>query len=340
MLLDDLYNKAYSKLSGPQIGSIAPSIGAQQMSAPNPYLEQGKAQGLAINERNNQINAQNAQMAASEANANTVANNNFNMGMLKSLFGKDGMFNRNNSIQTTNFQFPRDLDKYSMDSPRPDPSNIRPIGQAPIPPARPPMTDVDIGSSFETPSRMSPFQGAPFMIDEMGRRIQPGMMPGSYTGAPLSSQSGNALVQNMAGIVKQAFPDNPTMQQVALTQAIHESGLMGRPSSLATKYNNYFGIKDSKSFPGTGGSVNLQTQEYIGGSPSTLEQGFSRNLTPEDSVNQYRNLMYGSSRYQNVVGSKTPQEAFEALQKGGYATDPRYARQLNNVYNRYVQPMF
>jgi flagellar protein FlgJ len=138
---------------------------------------------------------------------------------------------------------------------------------------------------------------------------------------------------------EQAYPDNPTMQQVAMTQAIHESGLMGHPSQLASQYNNLFGIKSSNTNPGTAGSVDMQTQEVYGGTPQTVNAGFARNNSVADSFNQYKNLL-NNHRYQSVLTAQTPAQAFQALQQSGYATDPRYANKLSNVYSHYVAPLY
>jgi flagellum-specific peptidoglycan hydrolase FlgJ len=148
------------------------------------------------------------------------------------------------------------------------------------------------------------------------------------------------MLSNLKTMAANAFPDNPMMQQVALTQAIHESGLMGKPSDLALTHNNLFGIKASRSYPGTAGNVDYSHIEYVGGKPSRFNAGFSANLTPEDSFNQYKNLITGMSQYQPVVQSQNPEAAFNALQKSGYATDPTYASKLNNVYRKYVFPLY
>ncbi len=144
-----------------------------------------------------------------------------------------------------------------------------------------------------------------------------------------------ALLSQLKNQAAAAYPNNPTMQQVAITQAIHESNLMGKPSQLAAKSNNYFGIKA----PGTGGTVNMATNEFMGGRNQTVNAGFGRNNSVGDSFNQYRNLM-NKPRYQSVLSSQNPTDAFNALQKSGYATDPQYANKLNNVYNRYVAPLY
>lgn len=148
------------------------------------------------------------------------------------------------------------------------------------------------------------------------------------------------LLPKLAASAKATFPDNPTMQQVSLSQAILESGLNGKPSELATQHNNYFGIKSSKSFPGTDGSVDYGTTEFIGGAPARINQGFARNSSMDDSFRQYGNLMNGSSRYAPVIAAKSPLDAFSALGKSGYATDPNYAAKLRAIHSRYVSPYY
>jgi flagellar protein FlgJ len=129
-----------------------------------------------------------------------------------------------------------------------------------------------------------------------------------------------------------AYPDNPQMQQVAITQAIQESGL--NPSKLATVSNNYFGIKSGKN-PG----VSVQTTEYTNGNPEQVNASFAQNGSIGDSFNQYKGLL-GNQRYQSVMNANSPQDAFMALQKAGYATDPQYAQKLARVYSKYVQPLY
>ena len=163
---------------------------------------------------------------------------------------------------------------------------------------------------------------------------------GNMESSSMPSPTLAELLPKLSAAAREAYPDNPTMQQVAMSQAILESGLNGKPSQLATRHNNYFGIKASRSFPGTGGTVDMPTQEYIGGSPTTMTQGFSSNNSMDDSFRQHANLLYGSSRYQPVIQSRRPEDAFLALQSSGYATDPNYASKLRSIYGRYVAPIY
>lgn len=152
---------------------------------------------------------------------------------------------------------------------------------------------------------------------------------------PMQNMAGGDLLQRLKEAAEKTFPNDPVRQQIALTQAIHESGLQdGTPSALA-KRNNFFGIKA----PGTAGTVNMPTNEFMGGRNQRVNAGFGANATPEDSFNQYRDLI-NKSRYAAVRMAKTPEEAFAALQRAGYATDPRYASLLSNTYRRNVAPLY
>lgn len=160
----------------------------------------------------------------------------------------------------------------------------------------------------------------------------PNAKPGqAFNVFPEDKQQRLAMLKEQA---MQAYPDNPTMQQVAITQAIHESGLMGTPSKLALQ-GNLFGIKA----PGTAGTVNMDTEEYGNGTPYRTTAAFGANTSPADSFRQHAGLM-GNNRYGAVRQAQSPMDAFAALQKAGYATDPQYSQKLNRVYNQFVAPLY
>jgi flagellum-specific peptidoglycan hydrolase FlgJ len=198
-----------------------------------------------------------------------------------------------------------------------------------------PAKEPDVTTDVTLPEMDTTGMDAQGIVDEEGNPSSGGTI--SY-GPP--SQSLEQMMPQLQQSAQTAYPDNPTMQQVALTQAIQESGLNGRPSSLATQHNNYFGIKAGKSFPGTNGSVDLPTTEYIGGSPARMSQPFASNRTMDDSFQQHAQLMSGASRYRPVIEATDPQSAFQALGKSGYATDPQYGPKLQAVWQRYVAPRF
>lgn len=129
------------------------------------------------------------------------------------------------------------------------------------------------------------------------------------------------------------YSDNPILGQVATAQAILESNLLKKPSGLAQN-NNLFGIKGK----GTAGSVNMPTHEYVNGKNIKVNAGFAKNATLEDSFTQHRDLM-NKPRYEAVRNAKTFDEAVDALQKAGYATDPNYAKMLKDIYKTQVAPL-
>ena len=81
-------------------------------------------------------------------------------------------------------------------------------------------------------------------------------------GAPYTTEKlGTNFESNKAVLLRsaaQAFPGDTSMQRLAVTQAIHESRLIGSdPSDLAMRANNLFGIKGSYQ----GQSLTLRTRE-------------------------------------------------------------------------------
>ena len=133
----------------------------------------------------------------------------------------------------------------------------------------------------------------------------------------------NTMLQQVQQAAQAQFPNNPVMQQLAVAQATQESGLLGgKPSQLAQKYNNIFGIK--------GNGPSLQTHEFINGQDKTLSQEFAQYGSIEDSMKAYKELM-NNPRYKGVLNAKNFADAARAVQMAGYATDPHYAQGLMQV---------
>lgn len=139
-------------------------------------------------------------------------------------------------------------------------------------------------------------------------------------------------LEQLKELAEQAWPDNQMMQQLAMSQAIQESGLPGNMSGLATKAHNLFGIKG----PGT----REITTEYYGNNPLAELASFTKNDSPLASFMEHKNLLTESPRYSSVLSAKSLPDAFQALQKGGYATDPNYAKNLNRIFNTYVKNLY
>ena len=138
--------------------------------------------------------------------------------------------------------------------------------------------------------------------------------------------------------------------QTLITQLIGESGY--NLSSLATKYNNFFGIKSGSAWKGK--VVSMTTKEYrADGTPYTvkgtgkmyasraiaLQDGaasaslFRVYSSIEDGFKGYIAFLQANSRYKDVFKAQSPEQQFAELKKAGYATQPNYVQYLTSIYN-------
>ncbi len=93
---------------------------------------------------------------------------------------------------------------------------------------------------------------------------------------------------------------------------------------------NLFGIKTGQSWHGA--AVNSQTVEFVQGAPRLQVEPFRAYGSESESIADYVSLLSRSSRYAEALGTGEDTAAFAgALQRGGYATDPRYAQKLEAV---------
>ena len=119
-----------------------------------------------------------------------------------------------------------------------------------------------------------------------------------------------------------------------LAQAALETG-WGKfvPSDAAGASSfNLFGIKSGSQW--SGASVNVPTLEFEDGVAVRKVERFRAYDSPADSFRDYAQLIGNNARYENAVGTGDDVVAFaSALQEGGYATDPNYARKLVAVAN-------
>lgn len=120
---------------------------------------------------------------------------------------------------------------------------------------------------------------------------------------------------------------------VTIAQAILESD-WGR-SALSTRANNYFGIK-AAGRAGTAGSVTMQTMEVANGQAYWVNAPFRAYRSLGDSVADHNLFLFENSRYRPALAVGSDPVAFaSALQRAGYATDPRYAVKLVAIMDRY-----
>jgi flagellum-specific peptidoglycan hydrolase FlgJ len=140
--------------------------------------------------------------------------------------------------------------------------------------------------------------------------------------------------------------------QTLISQLILESGY--NLSTLATTYNNFFGIKATPSWSGK--VVSKNTTEYDSNNKPYTVYGlnwaynsyndainsgankmslFRVYDTPTNGFKDYVSFLQNNPRYRNngVFDATTPEQQFAALQRAGYATSQDYASELTDIYN-------
>jgi len=112
-----------------------------------------------------------------------------------------------------------------------------------------------------------------------------------------------------------------------IAQAALETG-WGR--SQPGDSDNLFGIKAGGSWGGA--SVQANTEEFAGGESRRVDADFRAYGSQRESVQDYVRLIRDNPRYAGALNTGGDIQAFaNALQRGGYATDPDYARKLVTV---------
>ncbi len=122
--------------------------------------------------------------------------------------------------------------------------------------------------------------------------------------------------------------------QLIIAQAALESG-WGNKEITTTKgkpSHNLFGIKATADWKGE--STEITTTEFINGAPQKVKAAFKVYPSYSEALADYTSLLVNNPRYQHVARSATPEKAAHALQSGGYATDPAYAKKLISIINQ------
>lgn len=93
---------------------------------------------------------------------------------------------------------------------------------------------------------------------------------------------------------------------------------------------NLFNIKAGKNWDKE--TVAVKTLEYKNGIVGKERASFRSYDSFADSFEDYVNLLVGQDRYNKAIESASnPRKYLEALQSGGYATDPNYAKKILNI---------
>lgn len=128
-------------------------------------------------------------------------------------------------------------------------------------------------------------------------------------------------------VIKYANDYGIKVHSPIIAQAILESGWGG--STLASKYNNFFGLKCGGSWKGK--SVNMATkEEYTVGTLTDIRANFRVYDSIEDGVKGYFEFI-NYSRYANLKGVEEPEEYCRRIKADGYATSSTYVTNLMRV---------
>lgn len=128
-------------------------------------------------------------------------------------------------------------------------------------------------------------------------------------------------------VIKYANDYGIKVHSPIIAQAILESGWGG--STLASKYNNFFGLKCGGSWKGK--SVNMATkEEYSVGTLTDIRANFRVYDSIEAGVKGYFEFI-SYSRYANLKGVTNPEEYCRLIKADGYATSSTYVTNLMRV---------
>lgn len=148
------------------------------------------------------------------------------------------------------------------------------------------------------------------------------------------AQTYQQFIDRLAPHAKELQTGYGVLPSIILGQAILESNW--GESTLASQYNNLFGIKaygDQK-------KVNLETKEFVNEEWVTIQGDFRVYDSWEQSMDSHTQLFvngvdWNPALYEKVITATNYREAAQALQDAGYATDPSYAQKIIQVIETY-----
>lgn len=141
------------------------------------------------------------------------------------------------------------------------------------------------------------------------------------------------FINLVAGSARQTYLTHHVLPSITIAQAILESGWGKKvpiDSTTGRSSYNLFGIKGT----GTAGSVNVVTKEEVNGKIVTQTAQFKAYYNYQQSLDDHADFLQ-KPLYKKVIMATTPEEAAEALQKAGYATDSKYAEKLTTLVRTY-----
>lgn len=149
------------------------------------------------------------------------------------------------------------------------------------------------------------------------------------------NNQGSDFIADIAPAAQQMQADYGVHASISIAQAILESDW--GESELSAVYNNLYGMKGNN----PENTVRLMTSEYYNGEWVTIQANFRVYGSWAESVQDHALLFVNGTtwdpdQYAPVLQAATYQEAAQALQDCGYATDPDYAEKLIAVIEQHA----
>lgn len=151
---------------------------------------------------------------------------------------------------------------------------------------------------------------------------------------PMNKLTKQQFIQRIAPEAQDIQTQTGIRASISIAQAGLESD-WGK-STLAYKYNNFFGVKASSGIQ----SVDLSTSEYIDDKWVQVKAPFRVYSSWQASMEDHADLLLkgttdNPNRYARVISGVNVEESAQALVDGGYATDPDYAVKLIDIIKTY-----
>ncbi len=187
-----------------------------------------------------------------------------------------------------------------------------------------------------------PATGAAVEASTSSIAIPPAAEKTARTPQPPLAAARNSEPVTPASFVKSILPHAEAAAKVLgvdarllVAQAALESGWGAKVLPAATAQGSshqYFGIKADARWQGQ--TVSAQTLEYRNGVPQRERASFRAYPNPAAAFNDYVQFVQGSPRYADALSKASDPAVYaEGLQRGGYATDPGYARKLMSLFH-------
>lgn len=167
------------------------------------------------------------------------------------------------------------------------------------------------------------------------QQLQESALPPSWSALPLTSEEGSApqdFLAQIAPYAGEAAARLGVSPQIIAAHAALESGWGKKPLTGADGKNSYnlFGIKAGPGWKGE--VVDALTTEHENGINSKRVDRFRSYADLRGAFSDYAALIASHPRFRAAVGVGNNVSAFaDALARGGYATDPDYAKKLAQV---------